>query len=89
MPDHVIAHRDIARLTRFQRHPTMTACWIWLGPVKQGSPKVVTTNHSARQDVYERILGRRPGGKLKPSCGVRLCVNPHHQRCRATEEELA
>lgn len=87
MPSQVISHRNIARLIRFQHHPTLTACWVWTGPVDRGSPRMTGTNHSARQDVYERILGRRPGGKLKPSCGVRLCVNPHHQRCRTDEDE--
>lgn len=76
----LISHRAIARTVRFQGHPTMSACWIWTGRLKAGTPEISATGLSARQDVYERILGQRPCGILKPACGQRLCVNPHHMR---------
>lgn len=75
-----ISQREIARNVRFQPHPTMTACWVWTGRVDRGTPTVAASGYSARQDVYERILGNRPGGNLKPACGTQLCVNPGHMR---------
>lgn len=78
----LISHRDIARNIRFQHNnPDMSACWVWTGPThRTGHPTVAATGHSARQDVYERIRGYRPGGHLKPGCGINLCVNPGHMR---------
>lgn len=75
-----ISRREIARNIRFQHNLTMSACWIWTGYLKLGTPTISATGLSARQDVYERIRERRPGGILKPDCGNRLCVNPGHMR---------
>lgn len=76
----LISQRDIARTVRFQHHPTMGACWVWTGRVDRGMPAGNTSTRSVRQDVYERIIGRRADGYLKPGCGVQLCVNPRHMR---------
>lgn len=73
----LISHREIARSILFRHNPTAGACWIWTGLVRAGSPRILS-GHSARQEVYERIRGHRPGGVIKPWCGNRLCVNPRH-----------
>lgn len=73
----LISHREISCRVRFRQHPTMSACWIWVGRTRGGIPRT-PYGASARQDVYERVRGERPGGVLKPRCGRQLCVNPSH-----------
>lgn len=67
---------SVARKIRFQRHDTLTACWIWTGHI--GSNGVGYYNDkTARQTVYERLIGAPPR-RLDVHCGQGLCVNPHH-----------
>ncbi|QEA10856.1 hypothetical protein [Mycobacterium phage Weirdo19] len=84
-----IPFRAIARSIRFRHHPTLTACWVWTGPFHPvtGGPRISTTGHSARQDVFERITGTRPEGNLRPTCGTPECVNPHHMHGKRTANQ--
>lgn len=69
----LISFRTIARKIRFRQHPTLTACWVW------------QAGKSARQDVFERVRGYRPGGRIVLLCGAEDCVNPHHVKAPTPE----
>lgn len=61
----------------------LTGCWIWLGTITEGRPKIHLDNKSvtAYRPIYEyfknvKITPRKQS--LKHTCGVKHCVNPDH-----------
>ncbi|GJJ23722.1 hypothetical protein MTY414_73950 [Mycolicibacterium mageritense] len=78
----VIDGRTLARSIRFQRHPELTACWVWTGSTDRNGIAIVFvdgTVETARRAVYRRYRGGPPG-RLDTRCHTKLCVNPNHVR---------
>lgn len=74
----LISFAGIARKIRFRQHPTLTACWVWQGYFQSPNAPKTGAGRSARQDIFERVRGYRPGGRIVLLCGAEDCVNPHH-----------
>lgn len=72
-----------ARSIRFQHHATMTACWIWIGATKNGTPRYMHNGveMTGRQAIWRFIKGGNPR-LLMSRCGEPMCVNPHHMEQR-------
>jgi hypothetical protein len=71
-----------ARAITFRSHPTMTACWAWIGRYDSSGQPVVDTDGSsttARRGIYAKLRSE-PKGILKAQCGFRDCVNPNHMK---------
>jgi len=71
--------RRLANLIRFKQHPTETACWIWTG-YRRPDGRCSYEDTSAHYAVYRLVKGAEPTGRLKPRCGRKDCVNPHHMK---------